>query len=417
MTVARHLILLTTNFPFTYRGGEVMFLRPELPYLASAFAQEGVTVAPLHDEGNELSLPNGVHLNRDLAALWRKKKIWHYLYAPTWPDFFKEFLRGWRYGGWVGAARVWRWAAIARATWKWLQTFESPKQSPLLIYTYWRGGQTMAAARHSLQHSDSPTVSRVHSYELYDNAFSPPFQPWTSIYGEIRKTIPIAQHGVDYLLSHGVSANRLKLSRLGVPAQSTRSMASADGVIRLVSCSSITKVKRLPLIAQVIIAFAHTCNNTEIRWTHFGDGPQRELLHTELKKTPTNLHVNLRGQLENSEIIHQYASEPVDLFISLSSREGIPVSIQEALSMGIPVLATDVGGVSEAVNRSGDNGVLLAPDTHIDVVVLHLRQLLIEASYEQRTLRRESAWKHWSTHFDAKNNYQNLAHTLRNELD
>lgn len=152
-----------------------MFVQPELPHLASAFAREGITVAPLHDDGDELPLPSGVELNRGLAAYWKQKKIRHYLWAPTWPGFLQELWCGWRKGGWVGAARVWRWAAIAKATWQWLQTFEPPNKMPLLLYTYWRGGQTMAAVRYTLQNHESAAVTRVHGY---DRSGAPLWRVW-----------------------------------------------------------------------------------------------------------------------------------------------------------------------------------------------------------------------------------------------
>ena len=39
-----------------------------------------------------------------------------------------------------------------------------------------------------------------------------------------------------------------------------------------------------------------------------------------------------------------------DVFINLSKFEGLPVSIIEAISFGVPVFATDAGGSREAVN-------------------------------------------------------------------
>ncbi|PZC52367.1 hypothetical protein LH53_05140 [Mesotoga sp. TolDC] len=47
----------------------------------------------------------------------------------------------------------------------------------------------------------------------------------------------------------------------------------------------------------------------------------------------------------------------VDLFINTSSTEGLPVSIMEAMSFGIPIMATDVGGTSELV--TDETGVLI----------------------------------------------------------
>ena len=48
------------------------------------------------------------------------------------------------------------------------------------------------------------------------------------------------------------------------------------------------------------------------------------------------------------------------MFINVSSTEGIPVSIMEAMSFGIPVIATAVGGTPEIVNN--ENGYLLSKD-------------------------------------------------------
>jgi len=417
MSIARHLVLFTTNYPFTYTGGETMFVHPEMPHLASEFAQEGVTVVPLHDTGSQLPLPAGVRVDQGLATSWKRRKLWHYLHAVSWPGFFPELRRGWQQGGWVGAARVWRWTAVARCARHWLRTFAPENGRPLLLYTYWRGGQTVAAVRHAAKHADHTVVSRVHGYDLYDYAFARSFQPWTSVYQQLRRVIPIAQHGVDYLRQQGVPEVHLQLSRLGVPAQPVRAAASSDGVVRLVSCSSISHVKRLPFTAQVIQAFALECPDLRIRWIHFGDGPERPKLEATLRTAPANLQVDLRGQVDNEEVIRHYATQPVDLLVLLSSREGLPVSIQEALSMGIPVLATDVGGVSEAVDVNGDNGSLLAVADGIDTAARHLRALLVDTPEPRRTQRREAAWNCWAKRFDATKNHRALAQALHHELD
>ncbi|MBL3200697.1 glycosyltransferase, partial [Klebsiella pneumoniae] len=57
----------------------------------------------------------------------------------------------------------------------------------------------------------------------------------------------------------------------------------------------------------------------------------------------------LWGTVPHETIISFFAANPVHLFLNLSTMEGIPVSIMEAISFGIPVVATDVGAVSEIV--------------------------------------------------------------------
>jgi hypothetical protein len=170
----RALVLLTANHPFTHTGGETMFVGPELPHLLRAFGR--LRIVPLHDCGPALVLPSDVVLDRRLATQWRGRRVRHVLGAPLWPGFWPEFWRGARHGGWIGAIRVWRWAAVARATWAWMNA-QLPNEGPALLYSYWRGGQTLASARWAGGHPGSVAVTRVHRYELYDEAFTPPFQP------------------------------------------------------------------------------------------------------------------------------------------------------------------------------------------------------------------------------------------------
>ena len=86
-------------------------------------------------------------------------------------------------------------------------------------------------------------------------------------------------------------------------------------------------------------------------------------------------------------------------------------SIQEAVSAGIPVLATDVGGVSEIVGS--DNGMLLRPDPGLDEVVAALERLTIVDPPERRLARRLASRARWARDFDAERNHTCFAHRLR----
>jgi glycosyltransferase involved in cell wall biosynthesis len=49
-----------------------------------------------------------------------------------------------------------------------------------------------------------------------------------------------------------------------------------------------------------------------------------------------------------------------DIFCLASHHEGLPIAMLEALTIGVPVIATDVGGVSEVFADAGD-AVLVPP--------------------------------------------------------
>ena len=91
------------------------------------------------------------------------------------------------------------------------------------------------------------------------------------------------------------------------------------------------------------------------------------------------------------------------LFINVSSSEGIPVSIMEAMSAGIPVIATAVGGTPEiVVDRM--NGALLS--AHPSPEAIAARILEYEAlDADRKRSYREAALETWNRAYDANVNF------------
>ena len=402
------LVLVTTNYPFTHTGGEVMFVGPEVQRLVREFGS--VCVAPQHAGGARLDVPAGVTVDTGLAQALRRARFTAWLGALVWPGFRGELWRGLRRGGWVGAARVWRWAAVAHVTLRWARR-QLAGTAPVLLYTYWRGGSTLALARFAHERGHARAVTRVHRYELYEDAFDPPFQPWhPALYAELALTAAISQHGLDYLRHAGVPDARLMLARLGTEPPVVLARASTDGALRIVSCSFMTPVKRVPLIAEALCAWARQHPTQAIHWTHFGDGPERSRVEAALSEAPANLHAQLRGQVDNARVMAHYATEPADAFVLLSASEGLPVSIQEAASAGLPIVATDVGGVRELVGD--DNGALLSPDPSVADVLAALEHVLGGRDEAQRAAMRDASQRRWAEGFDAERNHTRFAQRL-----
>jgi glycosyltransferase involved in cell wall biosynthesis len=87
-----------------------------------------------------------------------------------------------------------------------------------------------------------------------------------------------------------------------------------------------------------------------VQWYHIGDGKLREDLEKLINKYNLKEKFHLVGMKDSDQVLDFYTSNNFDLFVNVSESEGVPISIMEAYSVGIPVVATNVGGTGEIVN-------------------------------------------------------------------
>ena len=86
-----------------------------------------------------------------------------------------------------------------------------------------------------------------------------------------------------------------------------------------------------------------------------GDGPLRDELHAHARDAGLQGRVRWLGAVE--EMGAFYAA--LDCCVLNSTREGLPLSLLEAMAYRVPVVATEVGGVGELL--SGEAGILIPP--------------------------------------------------------
>lgn len=89
-----------------------------------------------------------------------------------------------------------------------------------------------------------------------------------------------------------------------------------------------------------------------------GDGPTKERLQQEAQKKSLQKIVNFSGFQKNVSSFLKQA----DCFILISNYEGLPISILEAMNFQLPIIASNVGGISEEVSN-GVNGILVKNET------------------------------------------------------
>jgi glycosyltransferase involved in cell wall biosynthesis len=241
------------------------------------------------------------------------------------------------------------------------------------FYTYWMNESTIGLSLLKSKKYRLNIFSRVHGWDLYNERHPYNYLPYRDqILRKVNKVLSISQSGVDYLEHRYGFREKLNVSRLGVEkALELSKNEEIESQIQIVSCSSVIPLKRVELIAKSIFSV----KKVKVNWVHFGDGPGMESLKLYVKTNiPDNVNVDLKGFTSNQDILRFYSKNKVHWFINLSETEGIPVSIMEAFSYGIPSIATNVGGVSELV-EDGVNGFLVEkvePDQIGDIITDNL---------------------------------------------
>jgi glycosyltransferase involved in cell wall biosynthesis len=100
-----------------------------------------------------------------------------------------------------------------------------------------------------------------------------------------------------------------------------------------------------------------------------GDGPERPRLERIAQELGVSGRVYFAGQRSKKETLSLMAA--CDFFVLNSTHEGLPHAILEAMALGLPVIATAVGGTPEVV-RDGETGVLVLEQNGVIKALLTL---------------------------------------------
>lgn len=116
--------------------------------------------------------------------------------------------------------------------------------------------------------------------------------------------------------------------------------------------------------------------NTELIFV--GDGPERLKLESMVRDLGITVHVTFAGYQDN---VNAFLRE-FDIFALSSIREGIPVAMLEAMAMGVPVVATKVGGIPEVIQNNVDG--LLVDSRNPEMIAHALKKLMEDTSLRNR---------------------------------
>ena len=284
-----------------------------------------------------------------------------------------------------------------------------------LIYSYWFNPSCLAFLMDRKSYSDRKVISRIHGYDLYNERNPHNRQPFREYMDEsIDRLFFVADAGLEYYMAHWGKKEDVGKKYVVAPIGTAdsgymwkESFHMRGTAFHIVSCSHVIPLKRVTLIIEGLSQIA----DIEIRWTHFGTGSHYEetVKYAErLLSNKKNISYEMFGFVPVEEIMRFYAENCVDCFLTTSSTEGSPVSVQEAMSFGIPIIATAVG---ELPNMIDGNGILLPENPQPEDVGDAIGRLYRMSDGETEKMRGRSRAL-WEQKYNADDNAEKFVRML-----
>jgi len=221
---------------------------------------------------------------------------------------------------------------------------------------------------------------------------------------DVLRAVPAVIATSDWAVRRLVSHHGLAPERVHVaaPGADIAPLASGtDGVSRLLCVAAVTPRKGQHRLVQALAAAA------DLPWScvcvgGLGHDPEYVAhLRLLIKEHGLEDRIELAGPRAGAALDASYAT--ADLMVLTSYAETYGMAVTEALARGIPVLATDVGGLPEAVGRAPDGGVpgILVPPEDPAALAAELRGWFGEADVRRRLKAaargRRAALNGWAT--------------------
>jgi len=395
------LVLFTAEYPFGNTSEP--FLETEIEVLAERFSriyvlashqEEGVRAIPANVELVEMDWPEEPARRSKQRSLASRDAARVLLWTLGTPGDLRAHV----------ASRMYL-DILARNILKFRSLNRFVRERHLgraIFYDYWFENSTLALALLRKSGAIGTAVARAHGFDVYEERWDGSPVPFRQAKAKgLDAVFAVSRAGRTYLEERVPGLRgKVRVQRLGVRDPGLVCPADMAATPLIVTCGNLIPIKRVHLVPEVLTRLGRP-----VRWVHLGDGPDRARVERAISRAGHGDQWTLRGHVDNSEVLRFYGRSPVSALLSLSESEGLPVSMMEAQSYGIPVVACEVGGVAEIVNES--TGVLLDVDASPAEMAAGLGAALEPRRFDRGVVRR-----FFRDRFEARSNYNAFADAL-----
>ena len=173
---------------------------------------------------------------------------------------------------------------------------------------------------------------------------------------KVDRFVAPSQYLADRYAANGIPLDRISVIKYGIELERFRDVRREHATFTLGFIGYLGKHKGLDVILHALSLLP---DSGRVRLLVAGDGEERTNLEALCRQLRLDRVVTFSGWVDNRDIRAIY--EQIDVLIVPSVwPENSPVIISEAMASGIPVIASDIGGIAELV-RDEVTGLLAPP--------------------------------------------------------
>lgn len=196
----------------------------------------------------------------------------------------------------------------------------------------------------------------------------------------------ISERGADAVAARLDEGDRSKVHVVHLGQSMPMHCAEVSRGQRIVCIANHVPVKGIPVLLKALVEVKSEIPHVQMDL--IGDGPLREEYQELVAELGLLENVRFRGQLAHDVVMNELASGLFQALVLPSLdlggglHEGIPVSLMEAMSVGLPVVSTRTGSIPELI-IDGRSGLLVEPGDPVELsraIAMLLTDKVIAAS-------------------------------------
>ena len=223
---------------------------------------------------------------------------------------------------------------------------------------------------------NKPSIVSFHGADVMVDMNKPVYRSATRQMLDAVKLVLVRSESLRHAVIHlGCDEKKIEVQRTGIPLDELPFRErifpprSRGGEWRFIQAGRLIEKKGLPVTLRAFASFLRQYPNATL--TIAGEGPLLGELQGLTRELKIDNHVSFTGFISQEQLRDIFYASHIFIHPSETgpdgNQEGIPNSMLEAMATGLPVFATQHGGIPEAI-ESGVSGVLVAERDHEELV-------------------------------------------------